>query len=248
MKRRALLCGGAACFFSGNTLGQVNGSRAKALSGDRFQIDAQEYLLADIMAPPLYFLGREKPSYFQSSRNALQQWLNRREFTIEERAAPTRWGGKSVDLVTPEQKTAQAYLVEKGAVRVAPQTDRHDFIATLLVLENTARIKKRGLWALSNYRVFDAKYAHGATGAFHLVSGIVLTAADTRSRFYLNFGADHQTDFTASARKSFYRRWAADGVDLATLEGKALRIRGFVEEINGPSIDLKHHQQIEVVE
>ena len=252
MKRRALLSGGAACFFPGTAISQsidqqTRNAHPRALSGDRFQIGAQEYLLTDIMAPPLYSLGVAAPAYFQSSRATFEHWLINHQFTIEERAAPTRWAGKYVDALDANQKTAQEYLIAAGAARVAPQTERHEFIAGLLALEIEARTERRGLWALSDYRVFDAKYAHGAIGAFHLVSGVLLTAADTRSRYYLNFGADHKTDFTASARKSLYRRWSANGFDLATLEGKKLRIRGFVEEINGPSIDLKHPQQIELI-
>ena len=55
-------------------------------------------------------------------------------------------------------------------------------------------------------------------------------------RFYLNFGEDYKTDFTATARSSIYNAWARDGFDLAALEGARLRIRGFVSDINGPSI------------
>ncbi|MBL4619976.1 MAG: hypothetical protein JKX88_07755, partial [Marinicaulis sp.] len=80
---------------------------------------------------------------------------------------------------------------------------------------------------------------------YHVVEGIVVSARATRSRFYLNFGDDCRTDFTASAKSSLYRRWLRDEFDLAALEGAKVRIRGFVVDINGPSIDLTHRRQIE---
>ena len=160
----------------------------------------------------------------------------------------TRWNGRIVYARRGgEITTLQAALVAAGAARVDPQTEDHEFITQLLTLEREARGKRRGLWALPDYRVVDASFARKTIGAFHLVEGEVAAADRARSRLYLNFGADYVTDFTAGARNALYRKWTAEGLDLATLKGARLRLRGFVNDINGPSVDLKHIKQIEVL-
>lgn len=204
-----------------------------------------EYVLADVMAPPLYVLDDQAPAYFAQSRSALQTLLSNGVET-HDALPPTRWGVKPV-FATPydADETLQETLVQLGAVRVAPQTENHDFIRLLLALEQEARAAGSGLWALENYRIFDAMNAFGAIGDYNLVEGPVLRAEKNGSRFYLNFGEDFRKDFTAGAASRLYARWLKNGVDLAAFEGAKIRVRGFVEAINGPSIDLKHPLQIE---
>lgn len=202
-------------------------------------------MLADVMAPPLYVLDDRSPAYFAQSRSALQMLLSSGVET-HDALPPTRWGVKPV-FATPydADETLQETLVRLGAVRVAPQTEDHDFIRRLLALEQEARAARLGLWALEDYRVFDAKKAAGAIGAYNLIEGLVLRAEKNGSRFYLNFGEDFREDFTAGAASRFATRWRKNGADLAALNGANIRVRGFVEAINGPSIDLKHPLQIE---
>lgn len=145
------------------------------------------------------------------------------------------------------ERTIQEILVAAGAVRVRPEGDDHAFIERLLAIEAEARAAKRGLWGEWRYRVFDAENADGAVGAFNLVDGTVLTAVSRSGRLYLNFGADYRTDFTATAKPSAARKWAKSGTDLASLAGARLRVRGYVSRINGPSIEITHVRQVEVL-
>ncbi|VAW04602.1 hypothetical protein MNBD_ALPHA05-1847, partial [hydrothermal vent metagenome] len=139
------------------------------------------------------------------------------------------------------------HLITMGAARVAPQSDNLELIDQLLATEEAARAARKGLWALPAYRVFDADKAGAAVGRFHLIEGKVRRIAKVKGRTYINFGADYKTDFTASAGARLYRKWAGQGFDLASLTDARLRIRGFVEAINGPSIALTHRRQIEVL-
>ncbi len=242
MRRRGFLAGLTALGVP-KILARDDISNAQALSGDRFVTGDTEFMLADVTAPPLYVLGGEIPPHFEASRSALQSLLAE-PIEVEDVLPPTRWGVRPV-IARQDAATLQESLTAKGAVRVAPQTDDYDFIRRLYALEEEARTARTGLWALDNYRIFDAQYAGGAIGAFNLVEGTVLTAEKHGSRFYLNFGEDFREDFTAGAASRLSSGWAKDGFDLAALKGAKVRVRGYVEAINGPSIDLKHPLQIE---
>ncbi|WP_425409288.1 thermonuclease family protein [Hyphococcus sp.] len=222
-------------------------TNARALSGDRFLAGGGEYKLTDVTAPALYTIDNQRPAYFDKARVALQMLLSA-EFAIEKIGAPNRWGVQMSTVKSVSAgKTFQEILTQEGAVRVAPETDDHEFIDRLLALETLARDARAGLWFIDDYGVFEAGSAEGAIGGYHLIEGVAKRAANTRSRLYLNFGEDYRTDFTAGAAGRLHRRWLNNGFDLEALEGAHVRIRGFVEEINGPSIDLTHQKQIELL-
>ncbi len=245
-RRRAFLAGAAASLSGAKA--QTFISNPKALSGARFMSGEAEFLLADIIAPPLYTLGDETPAHFEASRRALQDLLSG-ALDVEDVLAPTRWGVRRVVARrSGEEGTLQDKLIAAGAARVEPQTEDHDLIRRLLALEDEARRERRGLWALSAYRTFNADNAWGAVGAFHLIEGTALQAELHGARFYLNFGEDFREDFTASAASRLYRRWKKAGSDFEPLKGARIRVRGLVEAINGPSIDLVHPLQIERLE
>ncbi|WDI31638.1 thermonuclease family protein [Hyphococcus flavus] len=246
MKRRAFIAG-AASFCAIRANAQTPVVNATALSGDRFTVGDDEYQLADVIAPPLYTLKKTPPAYFEAARQTLDSLL-RQGVNIKEASPKSRWGVQPViATMQASSRTLQEILCAAGAVRVAPQTENHDHIDRLLAAEKTTRDGRKGLWSLDSYSVYKATSANGAIGAYNIIEGTVVRAAKTRSRFYLNFGDDYRTDFTAGAVSRIYRRWAKDEFDLAALEGVRVRVRGFVEEINGPSIDLIHPKQIELL-
>ncbi|MEX0643808.1 MAG: hypothetical protein WD076_00740, partial [Parvularculaceae bacterium] len=121
-------------------------------------------------------------------------------------------------------------------------------IDRLLSIEGEARAAKRGLWSDWRYRVYDADEASFAVGSFNILEGVILAADARGGRVYLNFGDDYRTDFTVTAKSSLARQWAKEGLDLATLAEARVRARGYVTWINGPSIELTHPRQIEILE
>jgi len=247
MRRRA--------FLAGATVSLVPIARASepirnaiALAGDRFSMGDEEYHLTDILAPSAFDLHRDTAPFFTEAKDVLQSLLSNNDVSIYDTGERNRWRVRIVSArIGVDGVTLQERLVAAGAARVNPKTDNHELIETLLSLEGTARANRTGLWALRAYCVFDAGDASGAIGGFNLVEGRVTTARAGRGRFYLNFGADYRTDFTATAPSRRARRWARDGVDLETFQDARLRVRGFVESINGPSIELGHVKAIEVL-
>jgi hypothetical protein len=75
----------------------------------------------------------------------------------------------------------------------------------------------------------------------------VLSVGFSRDRAFLNFGPDYKTDFTIAIAKRDFRNFGR-GFDPKRYAGQSVRVRGWVEAINGPNIDVTHPEQIEVLE
>ena len=222
-------------------------AEAVALTGASFRIGPIEYRLADIEAPALL----TSSPHAQRSQSALADLLRLGVDELREAAPPDRWARKIVvaSRFTPEGEkiSLQNALLSRGAVWVQPKTDERGLIDEFLTLEAQARADRAGLWGEAAYAPCDAADANGCVGAFRLIEGVVKKTASPQSRTYLNFGDDYRTDFTATVKNRLARKWRKDGFDILGLENRRVRIRGFVEWINGPSVPVTHRQQIEVI-
>ncbi|MAA99277.1 MAG: hypothetical protein CMN87_09095 [Stappia sp.] len=136
--------------------------------------------------------------------------------------------------------------VASGRAGVLPARLSPACLAPLLAAEETARRAGRGAWA--DHRVPKASEPDTITrltGRFSLVEGRVLGVGETRSTLYLNFGYRWRDDFTVTISASSREEFAAAGLDVAALEGAAIRVRGIVQTRDGPLIKVSHPAQIE---
>ncbi len=145
----------------------------------------------------------------------------------------------------------QAELVSAGAARVLSHADNRHDTARLLALEAEARSARRGLWSEADHSVRDthpdALAQH--VGSVQLVEGRVLEATRLRSgRVYLNFGADYRTDFTIMIDAEDEPAFLSAGLDPVSLETRRIRVRGWVEDENGPMIRIDHPERIELLD
>jgi len=74
----------------------------------------------------------------------------------------------------------------------------------------------------------------------------VQDVAESRGRIYLNFGQDWRTDFTAAIAASDRDSFTGSDIKLPDLDGRVIRVRGWLERRNGPMIDVTHPEQIEL--
>lgn len=241
--RRAVIIGGfGAALPAAGYAAQIQ--ELQVLSGDKFAAGGGKYRLADIIAPSFYSLGDKTNPFANRSRDIFARLSAGKRFELTDVTAPTRWGERVVT-ARPEgaSQTLQELLVGAGASRVLPESDDLKFIEKLLDEETQARQARRGLWRLAQYAVLDSHDIGKIQPGFQIVHGIVLRTARTAARFYLNFGEDYRTDFTATIPMPTYRKM--NGEHLESLGGKAVRVRGFVRNINGPSIEITHPGQLE---
>ena len=110
---------------------------------------------------------------------------------------------------------------------------------------------KLGLWSEPYYVIVAAESgAHLAAerGRFTVAEGNVLSVRESAGTIYMNFGRRWSQALTATISKRDAPVFAAAGVEPKKLENRRVRVRGWVEERNGPRIELARPEQIEIAE
>jgi endonuclease YncB( thermonuclease family) len=142
----------------------------------------------------------------------------------------------------------QAALLKGGLVRVELAPDRGECAAELYAAEAEARAAHRGLWALPAYQIRTPDSLGPDTGTFQVVEGQVLSAQVKDGRAYLDFGPDWKTDFTVVIAPADMENFSRESVDPRDYQGKRIRVRGIVQQLNGPEIEIASPKQIEVLQ
>jgi endonuclease YncB( thermonuclease family) len=169
-------------------------------------------------------------------------------------AEQDRYGRLVAHLFVPEsgsERWIQADLLERGRARVAARVGERGCARELLARESRAREAKLGLWAEPYYgiRRADEPAALAAErGRFAIVEGEVLSVRESGNTIFVNFGRRWTEDFVVTIAKRNERSFAAAGLAPIRLQGRRVRVRGFVEQRGGPWIEATHPEQIEVLD
>jgi endonuclease YncB( thermonuclease family) len=149
----------------------------------------------------------------------------------------------------------QSEMIAAGLARVGDRVAGKTCAAELLNREHQARAAKLGLWADSDYDVVDAEAlgdVMARRGRFALVEGQVASVRESGPTIYVNFGRRWSHAFTVTISKRKERSFVAAGLDPKTLEGRRIRVRGWIEERNSggetggiPWIEAAQPEQIE---
>lgn len=227
-----------------------------ALEGDTLALSGGRTLrLAGVLAPKAGDQGRERDrasgigDAVAAARAALERLAAGKTLTLwHGELGEDRHGRIFAYARTADGLWLQDELLRLGHARVFTQAGAAERAAEMLKLEAEARVAKRGLWALANYAVRGDEEAGRFTESFQLVEGRVLKAASARELYYLNFGRDFRRDFTIGLDRAALRAFRRAGLDPAALEGKRVRVRGWVLWRGGPYIGATHPEQVEVLD
>jgi len=121
----------------------------------------------------------------------------------------------------------------------------------LRAAEHAARAAKLGLWGDPYYVVRPADNPAdvlGEQGRFAVVGGKVASVRESGGVVYVNFGRRWSEDFTVTILKRNERLFAGAGMAPSQLAGRRVEVRGWVEERNGPAIEVVRPEQIEFVD
>jgi endonuclease YncB( thermonuclease family) len=122
-------------------------------------------------------------------------------------------------------------------------------LASLRSAEGAARHGKLGLWnKAENLRADNPAALLAERGGFMVVEGRVLSVRESGGSIYLNFGRRWSEDFTVTILKRNERKLAEAGLKPQRLEGRNVRIRGFIEERGGPWIEVTAAGQVELAD
>ena len=222
----------------------------RALEGDTLALAGGRVLrLAGVLAPRASGArGRERDAA-SASRDALDRLARGKALVLwlgdvaEDRHGRILAHARSADGVWLADE-----MLRLGHARVFTQPGAAERAAEMLKLEAEARAARRGLWALAAYAVRADTEAGRFTDSFQIVEGRVRKAAPARAFYYLNFGRDYRRDFTIGLDRAALRAFRRAGRDPKALEGKRIRVRGWVLWRGGPYIGATHPEQVEVLD
>ena len=142
----------------------------------------------------------------------------------------------------------QGTLLRQGLVRFAPEMAGDACAQELLAAEAQARDAKLGHWSDGVFTVLTPDDLSSKTGTFQIVEGKVQSSSTQHGRIYLNFGADWHTDFTVTVSKDDAKRFRAAYINLRKLDGKRVRVRGWLQSYYGPEMEIARASAIENLE
>jgi endonuclease YncB( thermonuclease family) len=272
--------GGSAIVCGGETV--VNATVSHIIDGRTFVLnDGREVRLAAIEVPPLPSPGQSARATDKSGQMVASERdaAAEHEGKAAKDALDALIGGDQVvlrqaDISLPnnldrygrvvayayaqrdgEELFAQGALLESGFARVADRIGNKGCAAELLAGENTARTAKLGLWGDPYYDVLNADApvdVLAQRGRFALVEGQVVSVRESGATIYMNFGRQWSESFAVTISKRNERSFTAAGLDLKSLAGRRVRVRGFVEargaDGNVPWMEAARPEQIEVAD
>jgi len=146
-----------------------------------------------------------------------------------------------------ERLWVQGALLSAGLARVYTFADNRALADDMLALERQARADRTGIWGLPYYALRNGDNVRHDVDTFQVVEDRVLAVARIKKRVYLNFGADWRTDFTVKIATRDEKTFVQSGIDLLNLQGRRVRVRGWVKSENGAMIELDHPERLEIL-
>jgi micrococcal nuclease len=147
-----------------------------------------------------------------------------------------------------DERWLQIALLRRGFARVSISPDRRECASELYAAEAEARSKHYGIWSSEFYAVRSPDDLDGTVGTFQIVEGSVVSAAVKDGRAYVDFGSDWRRDFKVTVSPDDMKRFRDGGVDPRTYAGLTLRVRGFVDQLGGPEIEVASPESVEVIQ
>lgn len=149
-----------------------------------------------------------------------------------------------------KKQWAQKAVIANGLARVYSFDDNRHCLDELYAAERQARVDRKGIWALEYYQIRQADKPNQLVklaGRYELVEGRVFDVGSSGGRVYLNFGRDWDTDFTVVIQRGALSAFKKADFDPRKLANALIRVRGWVDDHDGPRIDVTHPEQIEIL-
>ncbi len=218
-----------------------------AVSGDTIELASGDILvLVGIEAPKMPGFGltpqpmaKQATAYLNAVAEGEEAFVY---FVGEERDRHRRLLGQ---IELKDGTWLQGLMVRRGMARVHSLRSHTRCIRELQKLEQVARTERLGIWSLDWYQVRSPDRLRQEIDTFQIVEGRVRAAAIVKGRHYLNFGDDWKTDFTVTIAPKFRKALEGGDIDLKSLEGQRIRVRGWITSYNGPNLEVTHPEQIE---
>jgi endonuclease YncB( thermonuclease family) len=244
----------AACTLHGVGTGRV----AEVRDGRSFILeDGREVRLPNIEVPlPVQAAaGGGQMPLASAARTALEQLVAGQMVELRQmRSASDRYGRMLADayiVVNGMERSASREMLTLGFARVSIQGVHAPCATEFFAAEDMARRGKLGVWAEPYYALVSAGSLNDLLahrGRFTVVEGQVLSVRESGGIIYVNFGRRWSEALTVTIAKRSERNLVATGLNPRNLENMRVRVRGWLEERNGPRIEVIRPEQIEIAE
>lgn len=231
---------------------------AQVIDGETLRLgDGRTLKLIGALAPkaPSWWKGPQKWGPEARVKRALEKLLAGRQLRLAPAGREQDRRGRLLAhlFITdgPERIWVQGRLIEEGYARAYTLPGSRSCAHALLSRESQARKAGKGIWRNSFFAVVDARETSKLLKrryTYQLVEGQVVSVARRRSWTFVNFGKDYRSDFTVAIRAGNRRSFLKSDISLEALQGKHIRVRGWIERWNGPAIKVTHPEQIELLE
>jgi len=233
----------------------ARGTVSRVIDGNTFVLsDGREVRLAAMNVPPL---DARDPGGV-AAKGALDALVGGDEVVLRKAEFPAdrygRLSGYAYAIRDGEEIFAEGEMIAAGYARVGDGIGNRACATDLLGREKAARSGKLGLWADSVYHLLDAGNAAevlAQRGRFALVEGRVVSVRESGATIYVNFGRRWSESFAVTVLKRNERNFSAAGVSLPSLEGRRVRVPGWIEArgaAGSPEIVADHPEQIELAD
>jgi endonuclease YncB( thermonuclease family) len=252
-----------ACRFEAISSGKV---RAVA-DGRSFVLDDGREIRLDgieVPLPPAAGETGERAEAGRRARATLENLIAGRQVELRQTGAADRYGRTMAQAyVQPDDsgplRSVINHMLAAGFARVSAQIGEKQAAETgnrpcaneMLAQERSARESKLGLWREPYYAIRGAEsFAElsAERGHFTVVEGKVVSVRESGGTIYMNFGRHWSQALTVTVLKRNERMFAAAGLEPKTLVNRRVRVRGWIEERNGPRIEAGRAEQIEIAE
>ncbi|MBF0094257.1 MAG: thermonuclease family protein [Alphaproteobacteria bacterium] len=235
-----LLAGAAGAGDAGAPLIPAGTARvADVVDGDTLRLDDGRTLrLVGIMAP--------KSVLGDKARAALAGLVSGRTVDLRTGGRPRDRHGRVLAHVFVDGLWVQGEMLERGMARVQTLADNRSLATGMYAREQRARGRGLGVWGLSIHAVRAPSETGRWIGTFQVVEGTVAEATRAGGRIYLNFGSDWRNDFTVSIPPEAAALFRKEKINPLDWKGHPVRVRGWLDSLNGPMIVLSHPEQIEI--
>jgi endonuclease YncB( thermonuclease family) len=231
--------------------------KVRAISDGRSFIldDGREIRLAaiEVPLPPASGEAGPRAEAGLAARAALESMLAGQDVELRQNGTAADRYGRTLALVyvNGARQSVAHEMLGRGFARVSAHVGDRPCADELLAQERAARRAKLGLWSEPYYVIVAAESGAelvAEQGRFAVVEGKVLSVRDSAGTIYMNFGRRWSQALTVTISKRDERVFAAAGLEPKKLENRRVRVRGWVEERNGPRIEATRPEQIEIAE
>ena len=227
----------------GQTLGVF--TAGAAIDGRTFRLeDGREVRLA----------GIEVPAGLAARDNLDKLIAGRRVLLKHDDPGNDRYGRVVAHVFVPadgSESWIEREMAAAGLARAGARIGEPACAAALLAAEQQARKARLGLWGDPAYAIKladDAAAMLAERGQFILAEGHVLSVRESAGTIYINFGQVWSRSLTVTILKRNERLFVAAGIDPKRLQGRRLRVRGWIEDRGGPRIEAARPEQIEIAD